>query len=147
MSVHSYTLVDALVKTGDYNPPWLWSVAEVAKQCSDISTIFGIGGVGYFPIPSAYPRNDCNEEQTCTDKFQNAIIQYNRTRDTKTFESLSCECKTKWNQICDEDFGPLKDRIQAQLERVEAMLPSYKPTNNTQNPFIRSKRLLMNYSQ
>ena len=45
MSIHSVTVVDALRQTGNYRSPWLWSVVEVIKRCSDISNIIGVGGV------------------------------------------------------------------------------------------------------
>lgn len=148
MTIHNYTLVDALVKTGDYTAPWLWSIVEVAKRCSDISSIFGIGGVGYFPVPSDYPSNNCVNGEVCNNKFEQAIMEYNKNRDVKVFDSLSCDCKIDWEQACRQETIPLKERIQKQLDRVEAFLPKYECTNDgILNSSTRKRRLLKNFIQ
>lgn len=147
MSIHQYTLVDALTQTGDYKAPWLWSVVEVTKQCSDISPIFGIGGIGYYPIPKVYSSNACLNEPICTDNFVQAIKEYNKRRNTKVFDSLECECRKIWQKECLHLESPLKERMQAQLSRVEALLPNYTPINPTENTTVRNQRILMSYSQ
>lgn len=99
MSIHPYTLIDALTQTGDYEAPWLWSVIEIVKSCSKISDIVGVGGVGYYPIPSSYAHNYCNLENDCNEQLLKAIMEYNRTRDVSVFDKLSCECKSKWKKM------------------------------------------------
>ncbi len=147
MSIHYYTLVHALTCTGDYTTPWLWSVAEVAKRCSDISYMFGIGGVGYFPVPAEYSSNQCTDERNCSVQFAKAIIDYNRLRDANVFDQISCSCKKDWIVACQQENKPLKDRIQEQLSRVEALIPNYVVQDEAVNSVVRNSRLLMSYSQ
>jgi radical SAM enzyme (TIGR01210 family) len=148
MSIHHYTLVDALVKTGDYKAPWLWSVVEVAKRCSDISSMFGIGGVGYYPIPAEYSSNACSNEVDCTENFSAAIVEYNKKRNVSVFDSLTCDCKSDWEKACRHEASPLKERIQQQLTRVETLLPTYSVIeNNDFDNIMRNQRILMSFSQ
>lgn len=147
MSIHPYTLVDALRQTGDYNAPWLWSVVEIAKRCADISDIVGIGGVGYYPIPSSYAHNYCNLEKDCDERFLNAIMEYNRTRDTSIFKNLSCECKTEWEKVCAYSSETLKDRIKKQINRVKCILPNYVAVEDDKAGNMRSIRIITGGSQ
>lgn len=143
MSIHTYTLVDALSKTGDYKVPCLWSVVEVTKQCSDISSIFGIGGIGYYPIPREYSNNHCSNENDCTSDFSKAIIEYNRTRSVEVFNALSCQCKDKWKEECLKIGLPLKQRIQEQMNRVEKLIPIYTVTVQKADSAFRNQRILI----
>ncbi len=147
MSIHQYTLVDALTKTEDYKVPWLWSVVEVTKKCSDISSIFGIGGVGYYPIPARYSKNHCVNDQGCAEKFIQTIMEYNKGRDVTVFDSLSCECKGSWERECTQKAPPLKERIQIQLSRVEALISTYSTEQTEEDTAKRSQRVLMSFSQ
>lgn len=147
MSIHPYTLVDALRQTGDYCAPWLWSVVEIVKRCSDISDIVGIGGVGYYPIPSSYAHNYCNLEKRCDEQFLNAIMEYNSTRNISVFESLSCECKTEWEKMCEYSSEPLKDRIKTQINRVKCILPNYTVAEDDKAGNMRSIRIIAGGSQ
>jgi hypothetical protein len=147
MSIHSYTLVDALRQVGDYKVPWLWSVVEVAKKCSDISKIFGIGGVGYYPIPIQYAHNYCDNEKDCNEEFLAAILNYNATRDVNMFNDLSCSCRDIWESDCRISYVPLKSRIQKQLTHVESMLPTYSASETSTNDIVRSSRIIAGNSQ
>lgn len=147
MSIHPYTLVDALRQTGDYHAPWLWSVVEIAKRCADISDIVGIGGVGYYPIPSSYAHNYCNIEKDCDERFLNAIMEYNRTRDTSIFKNLSCECKSEWEKVCAYSSETLKDRIKTQINRVKCILPHYVAVEDDKAGNMRSIRIITGGSQ
>lgn len=147
MSIHYYTLVHALTLTGDYRAPWLWSVIEVAKRCSDISHMFGIGGVGYFPVPQEYSSNQCLNEKHCSGEFAKAIVTYNKSRDVSVFNHLSCDCKQNWEATCKQTAMPLRKRMQEQLTRVEEIILDYNIVNKTETTEIRNKRLLMAYNQ
>ena len=147
MSIHPYTLVDALRQTGDYSAPWLWSVIEIVKRCSDISDIVGIGGVGYYPIPSSYAHNYCDLGNKCNEKFLNIIMEYNSTRDTSIFEKLTCGCKVEWERICYRTSELLKKRINSQIERVKNILPDYEVTENGTAEVMRSIRIITGNSQ
>lgn len=149
MSIHQYTLVDLLRRAGYYKPPWLWSVIEVAKQCSDISKIFGIGGVGYYPIPVEYAQNRYEEQkcERCFEKAINAIMEYNKTRDISVFNSLTCECIEQWKNECSLEDIPFKGRIKKQLEAVDEIVDTYLPTSlDTESP-VRNMRIIYGNSQ
>lgn len=149
LSIHQYTLVDLLRRAGYYTPPWLWSVIEVAKQCSDISEIFGIGGVGYYPIPVEYAQNRYDEHicEECLGKAINAIMEYNRTRDVSVFNSLTCKCIEQWKSECSIDGIPLKYRIIKQLEAVDKIVDEYLPALlDTESP-VRNMRIIYGNSQ
>jgi radical SAM enzyme (TIGR01210 family) len=148
MSIHSYTLVDALVQTNDYKLPWLWSVVEVTKKCADIANIFGIGGIGYYPIPDKYSDNhNCANKENCNNSFSIAIINYNKNRDVKEFDSLSCQCKNQWKEECDKKSLPLKERMQEQLDKVEKLIPNYTVQTSEANLTIRNQRILISGNQ
>lgn len=147
MSIHPYTLIDLLRQTGDYYAPWLWSVVEIAIRCSDISDIVGIGGVGYYPIPSSYAHNYCNVSEDCNEQFLKAIMEYNRTRNITAFSNLSCRCKTEWQKVCTYSSEPLKERIRNQLYRAKQLLPNYMTTENETARNMRSIRIITGQSQ
>jgi len=148
MSIHSYTVVDALAQSGDYKPPWLWSVVEVATRCADLSKVFGIGGVGFYPIPRKYAHNQCNGQIDCNVKVVEAILEYNASRDVSVFSGLTCSCKTVWEEECRiESLSPLKRRIQEQMERVAKQLSRYTATESSQNNVMRDMRLLASSAQ
>lgn len=152
MSIHSYTLVDALAKSGIYQPPWLWSVVEVVKACHGVGGMLGIGGIGYYPLPVEYCRNRCEDEPACSDAFTRAIINWNATRDVEVFSGLSCACKRGWMIDCGDKPLPLKARIGEQLTAVEKIIDrnEYSPAILSQSGSVartRQRRLLMSYYQ
>jgi len=114
--------VDALAKSGIYQPPWLWSVVEVVKACHGVGGMLGIGGIGYYPLPVEYCRNRCEDEPACSDAFTRAIINWNATRDVEVFSGLSCACKRGWMIGCGDKPLPLKARIGEQLTAVEKII-------------------------
>lgn len=148
MTIHPYTLVDALSQTSDYKTPWLWSVVEVVKQCTDISYMLGIGGVGYYPIPNKYSHNYCEYGSKCNEQILALIPVYNRTRDTSVFDSVACECKNSWLKICrNTTKKSLKNRISEQMTHVELDLTNYTPSISDENKTVRNTRLIASGSQ
>lgn len=115
MSIHRFTVVDALERTNSYHVPWFWSIIKVVEQCSEIQDL-GIGGIGYFP-PSLYQaHNHCKH---CNTEVAKVLAEYTKTRDTSVFSSLSCSCKLEWEEECRTvNNTPLKDRINQQLNRI-----------------------------
>lgn len=152
MSIHAYTLIDALASLDLYSPPWLWSVVEVAKRCEDVKDIFGIGGIGYYPLPIEYCHNRCVQWGSCSDNFNRAISMWNEERDISCFDELNCECRLIWEAECEKDAPPLRERLDAQLSRVESLLEAgcYSPSEPSLNGSVsrtRKNRLLMSYVQ
>lgn len=146
VSIHQYTLIDLLKETGDYKAPWLWSVVEVARRCEDISNIFGIGGVGYYPIPSQYAQNYCLYDD-CNKAVIDAIMRYNTCRDVTVFDSLQCKCIEQWKKECHKVEEPLKERINHQLDDAENALDLYKPPLLNSDAPVRSQRIITGGSQ
>ena len=146
MSIHQYTLVDLLKEAGVYKAPWLWSVVEVTRRCQDIASIFGIGGVGYYPIPSEYAHNYCSEKD-CNSKVIEAIKSYNITRDVRVFDSLGCKCKDRWEKECRTSDEAFKERLVHQLDLAEKVLKTYSPPRLSQDVFIRDLRIISGGSQ
>ncbi|MDR2720556.1 MAG: hypothetical protein LBC03_07130 [Nitrososphaerota archaeon] len=147
MSIHANTVVEALTQTGDYKTPWLWSVIEVAKQCADITKYFGIGGVGYYPIPMNYAHNYCDDTDDCNKKVCEAIKNYNESRDVSCLSELSCSCQTLWKKDCTISSLSLKKRIQEQLTRVEQLLPTYQAKELPKNCTMRDLRIIASGAQ
>lgn len=147
MSIHQYTLVDLLKETGDYKAPWLWSVIEVAKKCADISSILGIGGVGYYPIPSEYSHNYCNAENDCNIRLIELIKEYNNSRDVSVFDNIDCSCKREWEKECNNTQESLKERINSQLNKIESIIDSYNPKELCQDLPVRNQRIIIGNSQ
>lgn len=123
MSVHKYTIVDALTFTNNYRVPWFWSVIEVIKQCTDINDI-GIGGVGYFPPSNLQAHNYCNNDICCNITVAKALADYTKNRDISVFNNLNCSCKNEWEKDCCKSSPSLKYRINHQLDSIN--IDSYK---------------------
>ncbi len=154
MSIHAYSLVDALFQNGLYKVPWLWSVVEIAKQCSKLGVVdFGIGGIGFYPLPTTFAHNYCLEttlETDCNDDVIQAIIDFNKTHDITYLENLSqCErCYSTWQKECKIIEKPLKERIDEQLEKVGSAISTYKPQRSkTEGIEIKIKTLIASGAQ
>lgn len=117
MSIHKYTVVDALARLDLYQVPWLWSVIDVVKQCKDIPEL-GIGGIGYYPRPFHLSRNHCECNPRCDAKIWEALRDFGKNRDFSVFDELNFECKEKWEKECQLTQPPLKQRIQSQISKV-----------------------------
>lgn len=117
MSVHRFTVVDALTLTNNYRVPWFWSVIEVIEQCEGINDI-GVGGVGYFPPSDLQAHNHCNNDVCCNITVASALADYTKNRDVSVFKGLNCVCKQEWEKECCKSYTPLKDRINQQLDSI-----------------------------
>lgn len=142
LSIHCYSLVDALRQANVYHTPWLWSVAEVAKRCPDVSNVLGIGGVGYYPPPSEYAHNYCNSEENCNQSLLLAIKEYNHTRDISVFNRVKCSCINEWKKECRQQMPSLKTRIDEQLDTVEPIIKHYKPISTIGSSSVRYQRII-----
>ena len=144
MSIHAFSLVDALFQNGLYKVPWLWSVVEIAKQCSKLEVVdFGIGGIGFYPLPTTSAHNYCpgtTLETDCNDDVIQAIIDFNKTHDITYLENLlPCErCYRTWQAECEIIEKPLKDRINEQLKNTVKRIHEYKPCPKTEGSDLKS---------
>lgn len=137
MSIHAYSLVDALFQCGLYKVPWLWSVIEIAKRCSETGVVdFGIGGIGFYPLPTTFAHNYCKGksiEDECNDDVVKAIIQFNKTHDINCFATLQpCNnCYKEWQKECESsNHKSLKQRINEQLNQIGIFIKNYAPQRN-----------------
>lgn len=153
MSIHSYSLVDALFQTGQYKVPWLWSVVEIAKQCTKLGVVdFGIGGIGFYPLPTTFAHNYCTGttlKTDCNDNVIQAIKKFNKTHDITYLEKLSiCKrCYSNWQEECKIIEKPLKARISEQLNKAAELIHAYKPCPRTGGSDIKIKTLIASGSQ
>ncbi len=118
MSIHKYTVVDALARLNLYQVPWLWSVIDVIMQCKDISEL-GIGGIGYYPRPFHLSRNHCDCNSRCDAQIWEALKDFGKNRDFSVFDALDFGCKAKWEDACKLKLPSLKQRIQEQLDKID----------------------------
>ena len=130
VSIHPYTLVHALHLKDLYQPPWLWSLVEVARR-SPPSRDLRLGGVEYYPRPIgvAYNRHPDGTDG-CNREFWTAIKSYNETRDLRELENLKCSCHADWEHTLEEVEKPLKERMALALSAVtigEYISSSRKP--------------------
>ncbi len=153
MSIHAYSLVDALFQAGLYKVPWLWSVVEIAKQCSRLGIVdFGIGGIGFYPLPTTFAHNYCTGTtlaKDCNDNVIQAIIEFNKTHNISFLEKLSpCKrCYSNWQAECNVIEKPLKNRISEQLNEIVELIHTYKACPKTEGSDIKIKTLIASGSQ
>ena len=118
MSIHKYTVVDALARLNLYQVPWLWSVIDVVNQCKDIPEL-GVGGIGYYPRPFHLSRNHCDCNPRCDAKIWEALRDFGKNRDFSVFDDLDFDCKDKWEKECHLTQPSLKERIQSQISQID----------------------------
>lgn len=88
------TLMDALFKQKNYQPPWLWTVLKVTREIKNI-----VGeNIRVISDPVAAgstrgPRN-CGE---CDKQFKETLKEFSFTQESKLLDSLSCACEKVYN--------------------------------------------------
>jgi radical SAM enzyme (TIGR01210 family) len=90
MNIQRGTLVERLWKSGEYRPPWLWSVVEVLSWASENAKI---------PVLShptaAGKRRGAHNCGKCDSDVYKGIMAYSQTQDKKHLE-MDCDCKNLW---------------------------------------------------
>jgi radical SAM enzyme (TIGR01210 family) len=119
-TVQDYTLVRCLYDTGQFKPPWLWSILEVVKRCYRPGRRLVVGMFRFFPSPQVVPFN-CHQ---CSGAVMEALDHYNRTLDVAPFADLCCPCREKWQTQLTEPLPPLSQRIETALSRLQPHLRS-----------------------
>ena len=117
LSVHEWSLTEALHKNGLYDTPWLWSVIEVIKKTYHLGEI-RVGGIEYYPRPSIIARNHHINGSHCSKIIPDAIKKFNETQDITVFNNLSCTCKRDWEKKLLEQTIPVKERITLYLSKI-----------------------------
>ncbi len=92
VNVQRGTLVERLWKSGDYRPPWLWSLVEVLKETSRKN--IGIPVISH-PTGGGRKRgvHNCGK---CDTLLLEAIRDFSLKGDETIFEPLDCGCKQHW---------------------------------------------------
>ena len=91
MTVQKYTLIEYLYNNKLYQMPWLWSIIEVINKTAHLGSVY-VGLFKFYPSPDSVP-NNCS---LCNNKTMDAIVKYNRTLKTESFDQLHCQCKEDW---------------------------------------------------
>lgn len=105
-NVQRYTMVDELFYHGGYRPPWLWSVATILQETTDVDAIVVSDPVGH---GSDRGPHNCGE---CDERVHNAIKDFSLRQNPSVFEQVSCECEATWEYVMDRETGynmPLVD--------------------------------------
>ncbi len=85
------TNMAALFNQGLYKPPWLWSIAEVVKNCTHMGTLY-VGNFEDEPPPIATPAN-CD---FCSASFTQELYRYNVTQRISDINTFFCGCFEEW---------------------------------------------------
>lgn len=112
------TVLEILAKDGKFRPPWLWTVVEVLKQCSE-------------HYPSCYPRvviNELSSEKNpesdvsyncpvCSAEVVEAINGFNSSRDINKLSRITHDCyqnylENKQKEDIYTSHNPLQKRVQ-----------------------------------
>lgn len=117
LSIHQWSLLEALYVNGLYQTPWLWSIIEVIKNIHHLGEI-RIGGVEYYPRPEVVANNHHNDNSVCSVSILEAIKKYNYLRNIDIFNDLDCHCKNEWQKELKKTYPPLKERIGSYLSKI-----------------------------
>lgn len=87
------TKMQELYLSGEFRPPWLWSIIEVVRSTSHLGPVY-IGGFEDEPPPLAIPHN-C---EMCSPRFTDLFRSYNETLDVSLLHNGYCSCKVDWEK-------------------------------------------------
>jgi len=92
--VQQGTVMEDYFARGQFSPPKLWSVIEVAKRTKEMGPVL-IGGFVDEPMPIAIPRN-CDK---CSQRIYRALDDYRTTLDLSVLDGIEdCECRRVWEK-------------------------------------------------
>ncbi len=84
-------VLEPLYRSGEYRPPWLWTVVELIRRVHGGGEL-QIGTADDTPPPIAV-RANCGR---CDAAVEAAIARYNRTLDLAALQGLDCPCRADW---------------------------------------------------
>jgi len=92
VAVQRGTLVEALWKSGDYRPPWLWSLLEALKGIG--SAKLGVSVISH-PTAAGTARgaHNCG---SCDARALEAVRSFSLTQSMRELEGVECECRNEW---------------------------------------------------
>lgn len=101
-NVQRNTVVEYLWNRKEYRPPWLFSIVEILKQSSKITSDVllkcDIAGGG-----SIRGAHNC---KSCDNIFLKTIRSFSLNQDISVFNNVDCDCREKWlDQLDIENIG------------------------------------------
>lgn len=98
-NVQRFTMVEQLFWEDGYRPPWLWSVARVLRETSDVDSIVVSDPVG---AGSERGPHNCGD---CDDRVARAIKDFSLRQDPSVFDEVSCTCTDTWEYVLSNETG------------------------------------------
>ena len=117
-TVERNTVVELLRATGNYRPPWLWTIVEVLRKSHGLLDRPLYLSPFRYIVPSIDDPRNC---PACTDLVRRVLLEdYSREFDIGVFAHLECRCLKDWNEeLRREDARPLEQRIADALTDIE----------------------------
>ncbi len=94
--VQEHTPLHKLYLSGEFRPPWLWSIIKVLRATHHLGYV-NVGGFNDEPPPIAKPVN-CPK---CSRLVENALQVYRERHQISALDNLSCECRDEWQKTQD----------------------------------------------
>lgn len=116
LTVQRHTLIEALVRAGQYRLPSLHSLFEILGQVlPDIRPY--VSPFMHMPRPERLPES-C---PFCTDRLREQLLGfYNVTRDRNALAHESCACAERWRErLRESDPRPLEQRVREALDKLD----------------------------
>jgi len=111
MNIQRGTVIDRLFRSGDYRPPWLWSLIELISRVHPIIHPKGgkngdedqVSRLIIHPTAGGKVRGSHNCG-SCDKEVVAAIERYSVSGDIREISGLDCTCKEIWQQEIDSDL-------------------------------------------
>jgi len=96
VNVQRDTVVDMLWRRGNYRPPWLWSLVEVLRKGSELSSCRLMSS----PSGGGTVRGVHNCDR-CDRKVLDAVQRFSFSQDLDDLGGLECGCRKEWAALMD----------------------------------------------
>ncbi len=103
VDIQRHTLVESLWNSGQYRPPWLWTVVQALHQArqeipSNVVIVCD-------PVAAGKKRGTHNCGK-CDKAIVSAIRKFSLSQDVKDLEGFTCDCLMKWeHSLVHEDLS------------------------------------------
>jgi archaeosine synthase beta-subunit len=96
MNVQRDTVVEVLWRTGNYRPPWSWSLLEVLRHGKEGSSVRLLSS----PSGGGTPRGVHNCDR-CDRKILDAVQRFSFSQDVDDLTVEDCGCRKEWAALMD----------------------------------------------
>ena len=94
MNIQRGTIIDRLYRSGDYRPPWLWSLVELIER---VVPLIDSNSARLIVHPTAAGKSrGAHNCGSCDEEVAAAIERFSVSGDTIEFNGLDCSCKERW---------------------------------------------------